>query len=174
MEGLSTSDPNSRKEEAKTNDVHDDPYRTALAGHVPDCQKARIRLVVRAVLSNRIMGRDLKLMDVATRAIERGSIAEFIACERPSRPGDTVNDVAYLCFAEAKESGVLFVGDDIDFGVVTGTLAGFNDVHSPNHLNVVIHVGELATGRTRGLRPGTPVTVAARTFRERAVSPNEV
>jgi hypothetical protein len=150
--------------DCRRNRLADDPYGQLLAGYVPDCQKAEIRLTVRVVLSNQVEGRNLRLIDPSTRAIVRGGIVEFIGTRDDSRPGQVVADVAYLCFAEAEQSSVLVAGDRVDFGAFKGRVVGFNEDHSPNHLNVVVRTDILEPGRKRGLTPGQGLVVCDRAY----------
>lgn len=53
-------------------------------------------------------------------------------------------------------------GDELRIdGKLVGTLAGFDETHMPNHLNIVMH-GEESDGEERGLKVGDSVV-----FRQR-------
>ncbi len=144
--------------------LSDEPYRDALKDYIPDCKKAQLRLVVSAVLSNSVQGRDLTLVRPPTRAVAAGSVIEMVCTVECARPGDVVRNVAYLCFAEAPRSGVLVVGDRVKTTRFSGVILGFNEAHAPNHINVVVGSERLVSGRSLGLAPGDRIVIAARDY----------
>jgi len=50
------------------------------------------------------------------------------------------------------------IGDEvIADGVKIGEVAGFDETHFPNHMNILIRVKELKTGFEMGLKLGTSI-----------------
>ncbi|RJQ07116.1 MAG: hypothetical protein C4551_07235 [Bacillota bacterium] len=141
-----------------------EPYSNTLVGYVPECRKAELRFTVSAVLANSVKGRNLKLVEPPTRAVPAGAVVEMVCTTESVRPGQLVRDVAYLCFAEATESGVLVTGDRIRAGELRGVVLGFNEAHAPNHINVVIGATQAASGRSLGFEPGDLIVVEARDY----------
>ena len=62
-----------------------------------------------------------------------------------------VQRIAYLGFFAVEREGVIVVGDEVSLdGKKIGRLAGFDETHMPNHLNVVICSETRATGQELG------------------------
>jgi hypothetical protein len=59
--------------------------------------------------------------------------------QKECKPGDRVDRVTYIGFAEIQAGGVLRIDDQV---VVKGeprwTVVGFDETHHPNHLNVIM------------------------------------
>ena len=93
--------------------------------------------------------RGLKLIPTYSRALPKNSIHELIATdETGKRPGDTANRIAYLAFFEVSRGGCVVVGETLLLdGQPIGTVAGFDETHEPNHINIVIGVNQRQTGR---------------------------
>lgn len=117
-----------------------DPYARNMFGQFnPYYAKTPLhgRLVV--VLDGVFEERGLQLIRQSSRAIKAAEIHEFIITDEQVSPGDTVNRIAYLGFAEFKTGGVVIVGDPVFIGnQQVGTIAGFDETHMPNHLNIVL------------------------------------
>jgi len=141
-----------------------DPYLHKLAGYVPACRKAPLRLEVSVVLANSVVGRNLRLISPPTRAVSAGAIVELVCTTETACPDRVVHDVSYLCFAKALDSGVLVVGDLIGSTHLRGMVIGFNDDHAPNHTNVVIAAARALPGRELDLEPEELIIVGARDF----------
>jgi hypothetical protein len=79
--------------------------------------------------------------------------------ETAARPGTSVNRIAYLGFFVAEQSGVIVEGDEFFLeGQLVGNLAGFDETHMPNHLNIVIKaLSGRKTGLELGVNPGSRV-----------------
>jgi hypothetical protein len=63
-----------------------------------------------------------------------------------------VNRIWILGFFEVTSPGIIVEGDTFRVGDrIIGTVSGFNDVHMPNHLNIVIHCQKPQTGVEMGV-----------------------
>ncbi|KKM12425.1 hypothetical protein SY88_03875 [Clostridiales bacterium PH28_bin88] len=114
------------------------------------------RLVV--VLDGRLEGRNLQLITPISRAVCRHEVHELILTNEEAIPGHRVNRIAYLGFTEIQEGGVLVVGDELLVqGEKVGVIAGFDETHMPNHLNIVIRSRERTSGLERGVTLGSEV-----------------
>ncbi|MBM3522875.1 MAG: hypothetical protein FJX57_07950 [Alphaproteobacteria bacterium] len=134
---------------------------------VPDWARARPdyprsplagRLV--AVMRLKLLDRGMQLIAHWTRAIRRHDVHELILTDAAAGPGDNVARCAYLGFVEFSRGGVAMSGDALAIdGEAIATLAGFDETHMPNHLNIVAHGAALRTGIERGLVLGASVAI---------------
>lgn len=101
------------------------------------------------VLDSTHEARGLKLMPTFSRALPKASIHELIATDETGKqPGETANRIAYLAFFEVSRGGCVVVGESLMLdGQPVGTVAGFDETHAPNHINIVIGVNRRQTGR---------------------------
>ena len=54
-------------------------------------------------------------------------------------------------------------GDNVTVaGRLIGQIAGFDETHLPNHLNIVVKAGKSVTGREIGLNPGDAIQFEGR------------
>jgi hypothetical protein len=109
-----------------------------------------------AVLDEAIAGRNLDLITARSRALLAGEIHEVVlVIEAGAAPGVIVPDAVYLGFFEVQEGGVVIVGDAVYWeDTRIGTLAGFDETHHPNHMNIVIATEAPRTGRDLGVEVG--------------------
>ncbi|SEC15247.1 hypothetical protein [Streptomyces sp. TLI_105] len=115
-----------------------------------------------AVMRHRRNDRALVPAPLRTRCLRAGEIHEFILCRPGTDRAEPMNEVSYLGFAEISRGGVLEVGDELYAGNrLVGTVHGFDEIHLPNHYNILVAVPELITGADAGLRPGEPLTMTA-------------
>ncbi len=93
-----------------------------------------------AVSGVRLRERGTKLMYPRSRAFPQGSIVELTATdEKAANPGDVVNSVLYLGFFEVQQGGIIVVGESVEIkGTLVGVVAGFSEIHYPNHLNLIV------------------------------------
>jgi hypothetical protein len=78
-----------------------------------------------------------------------------------SRPGPSgrADRVAYLGFVEFSQGGVLLTGDEVRIGsTLVGTIAGYDETHMPNHLNIVLTGSPWSSGVERGIALGQAVS----------------
>jgi hypothetical protein len=120
-----------------------DPYDLGLFRDNPYKEKMDIRGRLVVVLQGALDDRQLKLIKTISRAVKRYEVHEIILTdEGQSGPGATVNRVIYVGFMEVTRSGVIVSGDEFFLGDrLLGTVAGFDETHLPNHLNIVVHAG---------------------------------
>ncbi|HAL48139.1 MAG: hypothetical protein FI707_00330 [SAR202 cluster bacterium] len=111
------------------------------------------------VLHTRTDERWMHLEDVPSRALLAGEIHELaLSINDDLKPTAGVRDVVYIGFFEITVAGIADVGDEVWAGDVhLGDLAGFDFVHMPNHLNVVLSTNQAATGAEMGFDVGTSI-----------------
>lgn len=103
--------------------------------------------------------RGMDLIIQKSRAVIKGHLHEAaVTLDINASPGKTVNSVAYLGMMEITEAGLIVIGDEvIADGVKIGEVAGFDETHFPNHMNILIRVKELKTGLKMGLQLGSRI-----------------
>jgi len=133
-----------------------DPYKEKLIPGSLCSKKALVwgRLV--AVMDAKVSHRGLRLMVSPTRALLSGQIHELMVTdEEDAAPGRTVNGIAYVCFFELENGGVVAKGDKVTLqGKAIGEIVGFDETHTPNHLNVVIKSSKRKSGKEMGVELG--------------------
>ena len=117
-----------------------------------------------SVLSRKHRGRDMLLEAYRTRAVVVGEIHELVVTNQSNcNPGDTVSDVAYIGFFEVLVGSIVALGDSVWANErLLGTVAGFDIVHFPNHLNIVIETDSAQTGAELQLDVGSVIRVDPR------------
>ena len=125
-----------------------DPYANNMFGkHNPYFAKRPVLGKVVVVLDGVYENRGLSLIKPPSRALKRSEIHELILSDEQCSPGDTVNKIAYLAFVEILQGSVIVQGDVVIIGrQEVGTIAGYDETHMPNHLNIVLK-GNRVTGR---------------------------
>lgn len=147
------------KEEAKMAVV--DPYKTGMFKKDPYFKKKECEGELCVVLDGKFENRGLQLMTPPSRAFLVGDIHELIVTdEQDAKPGAEVNQIAYWGFFEVSKATVVAVNDEITIGdKCVGRIAGFDETHMPNHLNVVIKAEERVPGAELGLELGDKVRI---------------
>lgn len=129
-----------------------DPYISGMISKDPFFKKKSVDGAIVAVLSIKYEKRGLTLMPQSSRAVLKNEIHELMTTDEAAAPNDTVDRIFCLGFFEVSCSGVIVKGDTLSVaGRAVGTVAGFNDDHMPNHLNIVIHCKTPKTGETLGI-----------------------
>jgi len=125
-----------------------DPYKSGMFKANPYARKRPCEGKLAVVLDGKIEGRKLQLIVPPSRAVLAGEIHELIVTdEAEAAPGKEVNRIAYWGFFEVTQSTVIVAGDTVWIGDrKLGTLAGFDETHMPNHLNIVVKAAERSTG----------------------------
>ncbi len=137
-----------------------DPYGRKLFDKNPYGECREIRGEVVAVLDARLANRKLDLIKPPSRCLCRHEIHELILTTEQTGPGQSVESVHYVAFFEVLQGGVARVGNQVEIaGKVIGHLAGYDETHAPNHLNVVLYGPAGITGGELGLKPGDPVVI---------------
>lgn len=132
-----------------------DPYQAGLFSSNPYAAKKEIqgRLVV--ILKGKLEKRGLNLITPISRAVQKNEVHELILTDdREAGPGNRVERIAYMGFMEIISGGVLLAGDELSCeGKIIGRIAGFDETHLPNHLNIVI----FSNPRLDGVELGFPL-----------------
>ena len=116
-----------------------EPYQAKKIPEHPWPAKRPVIAKVVAVTGLRLMKRGTWLIHPRTRALRTNDIVELtITDEQTAAPGIQINSVLYIGFIEVAQGGVVVAGDPVKIGrTVIGEVAGFSDIHYPNHLNVI-------------------------------------
>lgn len=138
-----------------------DPYKSGMFQKNPYAKKRPCKGNLVVVLDGKMEGRKLQLMTPISRALLAGDIHELIVTdEQDAGPGKEVNSIAYWGFFEVSQGTVVVAGDIIRVGdKVLGTIAGFDETHMPNHLNIVLKATERKTGVEAGLALDDEVSI---------------
>jgi hypothetical protein len=129
-----------------------DPYKSGMFKQNPYHAKTDVESSLTVVLNGSYENRGLSLITQPSRCVKKHEIHELIASdEEDIKPGSTVNRIAYLGFTEITTGGVIISGDEVFFGgECIGAVAGFDETHMPNHLNIVIKCGKRLSGTDHG------------------------
>ena len=135
-----------------------DPYQSGMFSGNPYYAKSDITGSLVVVLREKLEGRGLSLIKPISRCVQQHEIHELILSDEEGiKPGSTVNKVAYFGFTEITRGGVITVGDEVySSGKLIGTIAGFDETHMPNHINIVIS-GPRADGAEQGAGVGDAI-----------------
>lgn len=133
-----------------------DPYQKGMFQTNPYAAKKDISSELVVILDGRYEGRGLSLITPMSRAVKKHEIHELIVSdEQGIGPKSTVNHIAYIGFVEMQSGGVIITGDEVLYnGKRIGVIAGFDETHMPNHLNIVMRSDERASGLEQGLDLG--------------------
>lgn len=137
-----------------------DPYINKLLDQDLPCKaKPPVVAQVNTVLHARAEKRGLILCPFPSRAVLQHEIHELIITAEPASPNCQVDRIAYVCFFEVLNSGMLWAGDRVEInGKPAGILAGYDFAHMPNHMNIILQATEpLQTGFEQGLQPGDEI-----------------
>ncbi len=138
-----------------------DPYEKNLIAKDFYFSKREIKMKIVAVLNGYLENRGLELIKPISRAFSKGTIIELIGTdETTATPGNKTEKIAYLCFAELNESGVLLNGDKLFYnGNLIGEIAGFDDTHMPNHQNTIVKMEKRISGKDIGLKVNEDIII---------------
>ena len=136
-----------------------DPYQSGMFSSNPYYAKTDIVGRLNVVLDGKLENRELSLITQISRCVLRDEIHELILSDEDGiGPGKTVNKIAYLGFTEIVQGGVITTGDNVYCaGRLIGTLAGFDETHMPNHLNIVIKTDTRVSGAEQGVNLGDEI-----------------
>lgn len=126
-----------------------DPHRQNRVTRDHYYRKTEVGARLFALLDWAVEDRDMTLIPQLSRAVRRGDILELATTDEADRqPGQTVQRIAYIGFAEVVDTGLVLIGDHVKIGKETvGTVIGFDETHMPNHLNLILQVETRQTGR---------------------------
>lgn len=120
--------------------------------------KSKEPAVARVVklLFHRRDDRGMTLSQWMSRCVRQGEIHEIVTtADGPTRPGDRVDAVGFLGFAEFSSATVVQRGDEMWWnGQRIGTVAGFDECHWPNHYNILVDVARVVSAEDLGLQVG--------------------
>jgi len=127
-----------------------DPYQSGLIKDNPyeKGKKREVRGKIVAILDLKFDKRGYKLISTPSRVVLAREIHELISTdEDKAKPGEGVDSIGVIGFAEFTTGGVLAVGDKVTIGgKEIGLLVGFDETHAPNHLNIIIRTIRKASG----------------------------
>lgn len=126
--------------------------------------KRTVEGVVVKVLLHARDERGMRLEAYASRCVRAGEVHELVTTDQCcAAPGERIDRVGFLGFAEITRAGVVDRGDAVRVaGEVVGTVLGFDACHFPNHYNILIAAPERRTGGGLGLAPGSAVSFEQR------------
>ena len=136
-----------------------DPYADRLLMNSIYAERSMVRGQLVAILNGEVENRKLQLIEPPSRALRRGEIHELIlTVDRNASPGAEVNSISYVAFFEVTEPGIVLTGDYLYLaGDHAGFLAGYDETHMPNHMNVVFLSEKRRTGLAMGLELGAEI-----------------
>lgn len=138
-----------------------DPYAQGLITFNPFAERRKLMGEIVTVLDGRLDNRGLELIHARSRVLQKYEIHELIlSVELEAKPGSRVDRICYLGFFEVDQGGVIVSGDRIRIGESwSGTVAGFDETHCPNHLNILVTGDDMQTGSELHLRVGDRVQI---------------
>jgi hypothetical protein len=97
-----------------------------------------------ALTGLRLTTRGTWIIHPRTRACPKNCIIELtVTDETDVQPGTKVDSVVYLGFIEIADGGLVVDGQPVTVqGALIGKVAGFSEIHYPNHLNIMISGSE--------------------------------
>ena len=87
-----------------------DPYKSGKFTSNPYAKKSDVGGLLAVVLDGKMQDRGLSLIVPISRCIKKDEVHELILTDEAARPGATVNNIAYLGFFTAEQSGVIVAG----------------------------------------------------------------
>jgi hypothetical protein len=124
----------------------------------PDYPRSGLEGVFVGVMRLKLEARGLQLIPQGSRCIRRFDVHELIITEEKTGPSGRADKVAYLGFVEFARGGVMLSGDEVRIGGdLVGTIAGYDETHMPNHLNIVLAGSPATSGVERGIALGQRV-----------------
>jgi len=113
------------------------------------------------VLGSKRDRRGLSLVIPISRALLRNEIHELILTdEQEAGPGKKVDRIAYIGFFEVKLGGIVVIGDKVfTKDKAIAEIAGFDETHMPNHLNIILKANKRLSGLELNLSPADMLTI---------------
>src|SRR6266508_3588258 len=129
--------------------------------------KRPIEGTVVAVLQGTTDRRGLALEVFRSRAVCRQDVHELMVTDETVGPEGQADRVGLIAFFEVETGGVVLAGDEVTIaGRRLGVVAGFDQTHAPNHLNVVVRAESVVDGVSSGVGLGDRVR-----FAQKALTP---
>ncbi len=97
-----------------------------------------------AILHVSFQDRGLRLIETKSRAVKLNEIHELMITDQDAAPGGGADRVRAVAFFEVTRPGLIVAGDRVTVGAKhLGSLAGYDETHMPNHMNVVVKAQSL-------------------------------
>jgi len=107
-------------------------------------KRKQIEGEVVALLHVNFEDRGLRLIETKSRAVRLNEIHELMITDEDAAPGGGADSVRAIAFFEVTKPGLIVVGDKVTVGVKPlGTLAGYDETHMPNHMNILVKAPSL-------------------------------
>ncbi|WP_274558693.1 Gfo/Idh/MocA family protein [Streptomyces spiramyceticus] len=117
------------------------------------------------LLFHRRTDRGMTLSPWQSRCVRAGDVHELVTTtNRPATPGDRVDRVGFLGFAEFPVGAVIERGDRVHGpdGLI-GVVAGFDESHAPNHYNILVDTDRVVSAEDLDLRTTDRLTFSGGT-----------
>lgn len=107
-------------------------------------ERRQVEGAVVALLHVSFEDRGLRLIETKSRAVRLNEIHELMITDEDAAPGGGADRVRAVAFFEVTEPGLIVAGDRVTVGAKQlGTLAGYDETHMPNHMNIVVKAPSL-------------------------------
>jgi hypothetical protein len=107
-------------------------------------ERRQVEGEVVALLHVSFQDRGLSLIETKSRAVRLNEIHELMITDEDAAPGGGADRVRVIAFFEVKTPGLIVVGDKVSVGnKPLGVLAGYDETHMPNHMNIVVKTQSL-------------------------------
>lgn len=95
------------------------------------------------------------------RSLKKYDIHEVIVTDESDvELGGEVNKIGYICFFEVSQGGHIILGDGLYIaGDLIGRVVGFDDIHMPNHMNIIVQSQDRRSAKERGIMLGDKVSI---------------
>lgn len=116
--------------------------------------KRTVDAVFVKLLFHKKTDRGMVLIEHESRCVIKGEIHEIVTTDQShSSPGERIDRVGFLGFAEISNGGVVERGDEVMLGpMLVGKVLGFDDCHFPNHYNILIATDKLLSASDLSLQ----------------------
>lgn len=113
------------------------------------------------ILNGKLDDRKLQIEHHYARALCKHQIHEMITTDEKNIVlGQEVNRVGYIGFIEVQEGAHVILGDKVYINdTYVGEVVGFDDIHMPNHMNIIVFNENRASGPELGLSVGDSVWI---------------
>ncbi|KJS85294.1 MAG: hypothetical protein JM58_08940 [Peptococcaceae bacterium BICA1-8] len=137
-----------------------DPYKAGMFKTNPYVVKRSIKGELVVVLDGYMENRGLKLISPISRCILKNEIHELLFTDEiDAGPGMNVDKISYLGFFEVEQGSVMVAGDEVYLNNKRiGHIAGFDETHMPNHLNIIMKRQDRLTGVELGCNVGDKIS----------------
>ena len=141
-----------------------DPYILQIASTVVGKTITReLKGQIVAVSGRSYDERGLSLIPQPTRVLCKNEIHELVTTDEvDAGPNKTIGRAGAIGFFEVTQGSYVIVGDSVSIrGKDIGKLAGFDETHLPNHLNIVVLSPKRVSGLEVGYKIGDRLRIGA-------------